>query len=106
MNTTTAGNRGLRIAGALALATAVAVLATGCGVVHVHFGASAAARPATYRVNLAYAQCMRSHGLPGFPLPSPSGTVSFSGQLTGNGPAARANAACKHLMPRMAAAVR
>jgi hypothetical protein len=100
MNTTTAGNRTPRIAGALALATAVAVLATGCGVVHVHFGASAAAvRPATYRVNLAYAQCMRSHGLPGFPLPSASGTVSFSGQLTGNDPAARANAACKHLLP-------
>jgi len=98
MNTTTAGNRGLRTAGALALAGAVAVLATGCGVVHVHFGASAAARP-TYRVNLAYVQCMRSHGLPGFPLPSPSGTVSFSGQLTGNSPAARANAACKYLLP-------
>jgi hypothetical protein len=98
MNTTTAGNRGLRTAAALALATAVAVLATGCGVVHVHFGSSRPARPPTYTVNLAYAQCMRGHGLPGFPLPSPSGTVSFSGQLTGNSPAARANAACKHLL--------
>jgi hypothetical protein len=98
MTTTTAGNRSLRTAAALALATAVAVLATGCGVVHVHFGSSVSPRQPTYRVNLAYAQCMRGHGLPGFPLPSSGGTVSFSGQLTGNGPAARANAACKHLL--------
>jgi hypothetical protein len=99
MKTTTAGNRGLRAAAALALATAVAVLATGCGVVHVHFGSGSASGPTTYRANLAYSQCMRSHGLPGFPDPGPSGTVSFSGQLTGNGPAVQANAACKYLLP-------
>jgi hypothetical protein len=97
MKTTTAGNRGLRAAAALALATAVAVLATGCGVVHVHFG-SGSAQPTIYRATRSYSQCMRGHGLPGFPDPGPSGTVSFSGQLTGNGPAAQANAACKHLL--------
>lgn len=98
MKTTTGGNRGLRAAAALTLTTAVAVLATGCGVVHVHFGAGAASGPTTYRATSAYSQCMRSHGLPGFPDPGPSGTVSFSGQLTGDGPAAQANAACKYLL--------
>ena len=98
MNTTTAGNRGLRAAAALAVATAVAVLATGCGVVHVRFG-SGSAQPTTYRATRPYSQCMRSHGLPGFPDPGSSGTVSFSGQLTGNGPAAQANAACRYLLP-------
>ena len=97
MKSETAGKRGRRAAGALAVAAAVAVLATGCGVVHVHFGSSSAPST-TYRVTLAYSRCMRGHGLPGFPAPGPSGTVSFSGQLTGNGPAARANAACEHLL--------
>ena len=96
------GTRALRRAGALAVAAAVAVLATACDVVHVHVGSSggpASAESGTYQENLAYAQCMRSHGLPDFPLPKPSGTASFSGQVTGNpsGPAARANDACKHL---------
>jgi hypothetical protein len=95
MNDRTAGTRLLRRGGALAVAAAVAVLATACSVVHVHFGSSggsASTASATYRAKLAYAQCMRAHGVPGFPNPNPSGGPSF--QLNGNpnSPAARANA--------------
>ncbi len=89
---------------ALAVAAAVAVLTTACGVVHVHFGSSggsASTGSAAYRAELAYAQCMRAHGLPGFPSPNPSGGPSVHQQVNGNpnSPAARANAACKHLLP-------
>jgi hypothetical protein len=102
MSYTTGRNRGLRDATALAVAAAVALLATGCGVVHVHFGSSggASAGSATYQQELAYAQCVRSHGLPEFPLPNPSRTSSFSEQITASSgsPVARANAACKHLL--------
>ena len=92
--------RGPRRAGVVAVMAAVAVLTAGC-VVQVHFGSSAAptAQP-PYRAQLAYAQCMRSHGLPWFPDPSPSGGSSYSGQPAGSpgSPAARANDACKHLL--------
>jgi len=101
MNGLTGGGRGPLRAGALAVAAAVAVLITGCGVVHVHFGSSggsAPTGPTAYRADLAYAQCMRAHGLTKFPSPNPSG-FSFSMQLNPNGPAARANDACEHLLP-------
>jgi hypothetical protein len=99
MNWKTIGGRGLRRAAGFAVMAAVTLLTAGC-IVHVRFGSAPAqtAQP-PYQVELAYAQCMRTHGLPGFPDPSPSG--SFSGQPTGNpdSPAARANDACKHLLP-------
>jgi subtilase family serine protease len=103
MNGKTGGTRLLRRGGALAVATAVAVLTTACGLVHVHFGSSggsAPAGPATYRAELAYAQCMRAHGLPGFPNPPPSGgrSVHYQPNVNPNSPAARANAACKYLL--------
>jgi subtilase family serine protease len=103
MNDRTGGARLLRRGGALAVAVAVAVLTTACGVVHVHFGSSggsASTGSATYRAELAYAQCMRAHGLPGFPDPHPSGGPGINVHMNTNpnGPAARANAACKHLL--------
>ena len=94
MNDKTGGNRGLRRAAALAVMAAVALLATACGFVHVHVGSSggsASAGSATYRADLAYAQCMRTHGVPGFPDPSPSGSISISGHPHGNSPVAKAN---------------
>ena len=75
MNGKTGGNRRPRRAAALAVAATVAVLTTACGVVHVHFGSSggsASTGPATYRAELAYAQCMRAHGLPSFHTPTPT----------------------------------
>jgi hypothetical protein len=102
MNGRTGGGRGPQCGGALAVVAAVAVLAAGCGVVHVHFGSggSAQAGPGAYRAEVAYAQCMRAHGVPGFPIPNPSENVRISGPPGGNphSPAARANDACEHLL--------
>ena len=104
MSGKTGGNRAPRRAAALAVAAAVAVLTTGCGLVHVHFGSaggSASTGPTGYRAELAYAQCMRAHGLPGFPNPYPPGGPSFHVRLNvnPNSLAARAIDACKHLPP-------
>lgn len=103
MNGNTGGNRGLRRAGAPAVVAAVAVLATACGV-HVSFsGGSASTGSATFRENLAYAQCMQTHGVPNFPTPTNSSErFHVSGHPNGKatGPMARANDACQHLLPR------
>jgi uncharacterized protein YceK len=102
MNDKTGSNRNLRCARALAAAAAAAVLTAGCGVVHVHFGSSGGPSStvhATYQQELAYAQCVRSHGLPDFPLPSPSATSgSWHISVSPGSPATRANDACKHLL--------
>jgi hypothetical protein len=107
MNDQAGSSRGPRRAGALAVVAAVAVLTAGCGVVHVHAGSSgssASTGSATLRANLAYAQCMQTHGVPNFPDPSSSQGFSISGQPPrsgqGTSPAARANDACQHLLPR------
>ena len=103
MNDKTGSNRHLRCARALAVAAAAAVVTAGCGVVHVHFGSSgghSSTVPGTYQEDLAYAQCVRSHGLPDFPLPSPSEAAGVHWQLTASpgSPVARANDACQHLL--------
>ena len=101
MNRKTGGNRGRWRAAAMAVAAAVAVLPTGCGFVHVHLGSSGGSAPAgsvAYRAELAYAQCMRAHGLPSFPNPHPSGGLSVHVNVNPNSRAGRANDACKHLL--------
>jgi subtilase family serine protease len=102
MSGKTGGSRCPRRAGVLAAAVAVAVAVTACSVVHVHVGSSAPSSPAgsaAYRADLAYAQCMRAHGVPDFPTPNPSQGFSISGHPAGNSPLARANDACQHLLP-------
>ncbi len=96
----TGGNRGPRRAAALAVVAAVAVL-TACGGSPSSSGGSASTESAAYRAEVAYAHCMQTHGLPGFPDPNPSAGIHISGQLNGNAnsPAARANDACQHLLP-------
>lgn len=93
---------GLRIAGGLAITAALAVLAAACSGGHpsTSLPSSATTESSTYRANLAYAQCMRAHGLPGFPNPNPSQGSSFAAQPSAkpNSPAARAHDACKHLL--------
>jgi subtilase family serine protease len=98
MNGKTGGNQSPGHAALLAVTAAVAMLAA-CGGSPSSSGGSASTGSATYRADLAYAQCMRTHGAPGFPDPSPSGGFSISGQPHGNSPAARANEACEHLLP-------
>jgi hypothetical protein len=90
----TGGCQGPQRAGVLAVLAAVAVLASGCGFVHVHFGAGPA-KP-SYQQDLAYAHCMQTHGVPDFPDPSPSVNFNIGRHLTGA--VARANHACKHLL--------
>ena len=103
MNDKTRSNRTMRCARALAVVAAAAAATAGCGVVHVHFGSSGGPSSTvhgTYQQELAYAQCVRSHGLPDFPLPSPSGAVGVSRRMTASpgSPLARANDACEHLL--------
>jgi len=100
MNGKTGRRQGQRCAGALAVVAAVAALTACSGNLSTSAG-SASAESATYRADLAYAQCMRAHGLTKFPNPRPSGSFHFVGQLNGhsNSPAARANDACLHLLP-------
>jgi len=106
MNDKTGGNRGMRRAGALAVAAAVAVLATACG------GGSdpSAASTPTYAQELALAQCMRSHGVPNFPDPNASGgyALTTSGSIEGaggssididNSQAQAAYGGCRHVLP-------
>ena len=100
MNGKTRGNRWPRRVVALAVATALTLLVTACGAVHVHFGSapsSTTAATVPYQVELAYAQCMRAHGEPNFPVPSPSASTSFS-QPAGSS-ALQAYHACRHLLP-------
>jgi hypothetical protein len=113
MNGKTSNNRGLRRAGGLAVMAALAGLATGCGSSAPSSDSSAASAdsyvfggPVTTTQELALAQCMRSHGAPRFPDPSPSG--SFTLTTTPNGPEGAvdidssrivaAYGACRHLL--------
>ena len=105
MNDKTGGSRGLRDAGALAVAAAVAVLATACG-----GSAPSSASAPTYAQELALAQCMRGHGVPNFPDPNASGgyTLTSNGSVEGAGgssidiDSSQVQAAygdCRHLLP-------
>jgi hypothetical protein len=106
MKDQTSRNRGLRRAGALAVAAAAALMATACG-----SNAPSASGPdpgasVTVAQEVALAQCMRGHGVPEFPDPSPSG--GFDLTTTQNGPAGSvdidnrqvqgAYGACRHLL--------
>ena len=86
-------------AGVLAAAAAgIAVLAAACG--GSPSGAGSTAHQTAYQRELAYAQCMRAHGDPGFPDPQSDGTFNSTRQNRGDfsGPSFQsANKACAHL---------
>jgi hypothetical protein len=93
MNGKTAGNRGRRLAGALAVVAVVAVLAPTFRV-HAQTTTSypaGSAGSATYRQEIAFAQCLRSHGVPNLPAPPPGGSIT---------PPEQAADACHQLAPR------
>ena len=65
-------------------------------------GSSVATGSANYKSELAYAWCVRAHGVPDFPdCPIHRSGSGTSAHLNGkpDSPAARANDACKHLLP-------
>jgi hypothetical protein len=101
MTSNTGDSRGRRRAGALAVVSAVAVLTAGCGAAHAgSSGSTASTGSATYRADLAYAQCMRTHGVPNFPDPTEvGGSLDFSVNL--QAPQYRAPLkACRRLIPK------
>jgi hypothetical protein len=94
-----AGTNGSRRPPALAAALAgIALLAAACS-----GGGSSPALAGTtaYQKSLAYAQCMRSHGEPGYPDPASNGGFEIDGQKDHlNGALmTSANKACQHLLP-------
>jgi hypothetical protein len=99
MNGKTAGNRGRWLAGALAVVAVVAVLAATFRV-HVQTYTSypaGSAGSATYRQENAFVQCLRSHGMPGLPVPLPTGGTLT---LPESGKPSDAIRACQRLAPR------
>jgi hypothetical protein len=105
MNDDTSGGRGLlgrwrRPAVALLASVAATALVAACG------GGSpagaAAAGSTNYQKAVAYAQCMRSHGVPNFPDPDSQGNFLINGQkanLPGGSVMDSADRACRHLLP-------
>jgi len=93
MNGQTAGHRGRRLAGALAVVAVVAVLAPTFRV-HAQTTTSYPAGPAgsaAYRQEIAFVQCLRSHGVPNLPVPPPGGSITLP---------EKAADACHQLAPR------
>jgi hypothetical protein len=104
MNDKTVSHRGLRRAGALAVAAAAAVLATACA----SSALSSASTPSSgsapaYAQELALAQCMRSHGVPDFPgfgQPGQSPPAGNKASVNPGSPQFRAAlSACHGLLP-------
>ena len=97
MNSNTGGGRTGTLAAALA-GIALSVAACGGG------GSLAGAGETAYQKTLAYSQCMRAHGEPGFPDPQPNGNLIIQGPKDHlNGALMNsANKACQHLLPKSA----
>lgn len=98
------GRRWLHGAAILAIMVSIALLTAACG----NGGASAApgASPSpesTYAKLLAYARCMRSHGVPDFPDPSSNGGFDINGNKINihSGQVQAARKACQGLLPNV-----
>jgi hypothetical protein len=77
------------------LTVGVALLAAGCGRVG---GSPSAGGSSDYQKDLAFAHCMRAHGVPDFPDPLPDGGFP----RTGGGNSLQSGSAmnaCQHLLP-------
>ena len=73
-----------------------ALLATACGSGSSR-GAYATERPTRVQAALAYARCMRSHGVPGFPDPDSNGNFNLGNDSVTSQETA-ANQVCNHLL--------
>jgi hypothetical protein len=84
----------------VAAIAAVAFLVAACGGGGGSAGGPAAVGGSTvYQHALAFAQCMRSHGVPGFPDPNSRGEILEQGSMGGSAAQnAAAQRACLHLL--------
>lgn len=86
--------------GALAAGlAATALLAAACGGGSTPISATQTA----YRQALAFSQCMRAHGVPGYPDPLPNGNILILPQdhlAQGSPSSGAAVKACQHLVPK------
>jgi hypothetical protein len=92
------GNGGAwRWAGVLPAVAVMVALVAACG----GGSSSAAGGSSPYQKAVAYAQCMRSHGVPGFPDPDSEGNFIIQGPKLGGSPGAyqSADRACRRLLP-------
>jgi hypothetical protein len=99
-----AGRTAAALASCALLATAAACgnsAAAAGGSSNAGGNSSSTAGSAQSQQDLAYAQCMRSHGVGDFPDPNPGGGFggSITSEVLNNPDYATANSACKHLLP-------
>jgi hypothetical protein len=87
--------RRLRRAAALVTMGCMPLLAAACGS-GSSSAASTAEGPTRAHAALAYARCMRSHGVPGFPDPDSNGNFNLPGSVSSQEMAA--NHVCNHLL--------
>jgi hypothetical protein len=102
MNDKRCGSRGLRRAVALAVLAGAALVTAACSAPTPSVGGTATTESAAYRANIAFAQCMRTHGVPNFPDPGPSTSFQVSGAPVGAAAATTSGKAyntCSHLLP-------
>ena len=99
MNDKTGGVRITRRAAALAAVAAAAVLAAGCASSSTSTSSVSDPGQPTYAQELALAQCMRGHGVPGFPNPDASGKFSITRATLNSSQTTSAYGACRHLLP-------
>jgi hypothetical protein len=79
----------------------IALASITCAVAIAACGSSSnSGQSARHNAFLAYSNCMRSHGVPSFPDPSPGGGIHLSSGMNPFSPAFRAaQAACHSLLP-------
>jgi len=103
------GQHVVRTTTLLVIITALALLVPGCGGSASSAGSGGSANgaaststPSTSEKTLAFASCMRAHGVPNFPDPNNSGQfnkVALARLAAANSQFPSAQSACKHLLP-------
>ena len=76
----------------------IAMLAVACGG-GPPAGSAVGSGQTSYQQALAYAQCMRSHGVPGFPDPTSQGLITYGPVDIHSAQYLSANKICQHLIP-------
>jgi hypothetical protein len=102
MNDKTCGTRGARRAAALAVLAAAGLLTAACSAPSPSVGGTATTESAAYRANIAFSQCMQTHGEPNFPDPVPQSSFHISALPVGaaaDTTSGKAIIACSHLLP-------